>query len=291
MSVDRDLNSQEAASRAALDAVREFLGGPRLDGDGWTFDFGTHLESNWGAVYGGALAAGAVSVARTVVPERSPRALHLQIVRSVPSGVAYATAEVRHAGRTVATVEIDIYDARRKLAVIALATMVAPGAIATEFNDAAADPFRRSPRPVELTAGFTAPLHRSLQMLTDEKDGVFTGWVAENGRPSIDGALPPVGHITIPWDDLESTGPEAACLGADAMIAAPILYSYIPNGVIGPNPDLSLRFTTAAAQREVLTSGTMLSVQHGTVTIAIEVQAGDAQLAHGLATALLLPKR
>ena len=48
---------------------------------GWRFDFGEHLESNWGAVYGGALAAGAVAVARCAAPGRSPRSAHLRLVR------------------------------------------------------------------------------------------------------------------------------------------------------------------------------------------------------------------
>jgi len=61
-----------------------------------------------------------LAVARSAAPDRSPRSLHIQIVRSVPSGVAYATAEIRHAGRVVATVQVDMYDARRKLAVIAI---------------------------------------------------------------------------------------------------------------------------------------------------------------------------
>jgi len=42
--------------------------------------------------------------------------------------------------------------------------------------------------------------------------------------------------------------------------------------------------------RVVQTSGTVLSVQHGTATVAIEVQAGDQQLSQGLSTSLLLPK-
>jgi acyl-coenzyme A thioesterase PaaI-like protein len=72
------------------------------------------------------------------------------------------------------------------------------------------------------------------------------------------------------------------------MIAPPLMYSSIPNEVIGPNVDLTLRFTTAPARPEVLTAGTVLSVQNGTATVAIEVQAGENQLAHGLATSLLL---
>jgi hypothetical protein len=66
--------------------------------------------------------------------------------------------------------------------------------------------------------------------------------------------------------------------------------SFIPLEASGPNADLTLRFTTAPATRVVTAAAMMLSVQHGTATIGIEVQAG-AQLAHGLATSLLLPPR
>jgi acyl-coenzyme A thioesterase PaaI-like protein len=281
-------SQQEDVTRQVLRSVRDFLGGPTPANREWSFEYAEHLHSNWGAVYGGALAASTLAVARSAAPDRSPRSLHIQIVRSVPSGTAYATAEVRHAGRTVATVQVDLFDARRKLATTALITMVTPDALATDSHNTTANRFDRRPRPTELKSGFVAPVQQSLQMLTDEHDGTFVGWFADNGRSSIDGQAPPVGHVTLPWDNLESTGPEAACLGSDAMIATPLLYSSIPTEVIGPNPDLSLRFTTAPAQREVLTAGTMLSVQNGTATVALEVQAGDNQLAHGLATSLLL---
>jgi acyl-coenzyme A thioesterase PaaI-like protein len=280
-------NTQKDVTRAVLHSVHDFLGGPTQDGDEWCFEFGEHLHSNWGAVYGGALSASTLAVARAAAPDRSPRSLHVQMVRAVPSGVAYATAELRHAGRIVATVEVDMYDSRRKIAVIALVTMVTPDALAADFYDTAADQFSRQMRPLAIDPRFVAPVQQSLRMLTEE-DGAFVGSFAENVRRSFDGTASPVGHITVPWDDLRSTGPEAACLGADAMISAPLLYSSIPNEVGGPNPDLTLRFTTAPAQPEVLTAGTILSIQNGTATVALEVQAGDNQLAHGLATSLLL---
>ena len=117
---------QSDVTAAVLAAVSGFLGGPGPDGDEWYFDFGEHLESNWGAVYGGAIAAGTLAVARLVAPDGSHRSLHLQIVRSVPRGRAFATTRVRHMGRTVATVEVDLYDERRKLAATALLAMVSP---------------------------------------------------------------------------------------------------------------------------------------------------------------------
>jgi hypothetical protein len=73
--------------------------------------------------------------------------------------------------------------------------------------------------------------------------------------------MSPIGTITVPWDDLESTGPEVACLAADPMVGAAVIQTFVPVDVLGPNSDLSLRFTTAPATRVVQTSGTVLSVQ------------------------------
>ena len=282
---------QVEASSRAIAAVQDFLGGPRPESDGWAFDFQGHLESNWGAVYGGALAAGTLSIARAVAPERSPRSLHIQIVRSVAKGNVRATADVRHSGRTVGTVEIDVYDSRDKLAAIALVTMVTPGAVAAEIHDTAATPFRvsQSPQPPEYaTLGAAAPVIDALNLLAT-RDGQPVMLTADNVRSNVDGTGAFIGDCTTPWDDLEHTGPEAACLAADARIAAAVMRSSVPLEAIGPNADLTLRFTTAPATRVIQTSAVMLSVQHGTAMVSLELHAGDQQLAHGLATGLLLP--
>ncbi len=67
-----------------------------------------------------------------------------------------------------------------------------------------------------------------------------------------------MGRITVPWDDLELTGPEVACLAADLVVGAAVLKSGVPVEAFGPNADLSLRFTTAPAVRATETSGTVL---------------------------------
>ncbi len=284
--------SQEQVNQAVLAEVQDFLGGPTADGDGWSFAFGEHLESNWGAVYGGALAAATLALARAVAPDRSPRSLHLQIVRSVPSGAAYATARMRHAGRTVGTVEVDVFDPRRKLAAIALVTMVTPTAVASGYHDTSSVPFRVGAKPVPLGRdSFESPVTRALGMTPTDDDGNTVLLQMEDARLSVDGSVAPGLQITVPWENLELTGPEAACLAADAVVAAPVLESFVPDETVGPNADLSLRFTTAPATRVVLAAGSMVSAQHGTATVAIEVQAGDQQLAHGLSTSLLLPPR
>jgi acyl-coenzyme A thioesterase PaaI-like protein len=278
-------NGQPDVTRTVLECVHTFLDGPTAVGDGWRFEFGEHVGSNWGAVYGGAVAAAVLSVARCVVPERSPRSLHLQFIRAVPRGLAHAEATVRHTGRTVATVQVDLHDSRRKLAATALATMVAPDAVAADLHNTTATPFdiRTTPNPLPIKT----PIHESLRMIREENGLELRAW-GENVRPNVGGTKSPVGTITVPWDNLDSTGPEAACLAADPLVGMAVYWSGLPHEALGPNADLSLRFTTAPATRVLETSGTVLSVQHGTATVVIEVQAGNQQLAHGLSTALLL---
>lgn len=281
-------SSQEDATREVLGCVQDFLGGPKPAGDGWSFDFPGYLESFWGAVYGGGVAAGMLLVARAAVPDRSPRAIHVQLVRSVPSGRARATAAVRHAGRTVATVEVNLYDARDKIAAIALVTMVTPDAVAAQYSNMTAKPFEVTTAPLEAQPA-PSPFHEPLKMLRTI-DGVIHRAYDESRSPCVDGTPPTLSTLSAPWGSLDVTGPEVACLAADAVVGAPVLYSFIPAEALGPNPDLSLRFTTAPATRPVQTAGTLLSVQQGSATIGIEVQAGDQLLAHGLAT-VLLPRR
>jgi acyl-coenzyme A thioesterase PaaI-like protein len=283
---------QREVTAAVLASVCGFLGGPRPDGDDWRFEFGEHLGSNWGAVYGGALAAAALTVGRALAPERSPRSLHIQMIRSVPQGAAIARGRVRHSGRTIATVEVDLYDARQKLAAVALLTMVTPEGVARGLHDTTpAPPFRVVVSPDEPEAPtWLAPITEALDMVT-KRDGEVVRLTADNVRVSVDGSDVGISVCTVPWADLELTGPEAACLIADAGVALPVIQSSVPLENVGPNADLTLRFTTAPTTRVITAASTMLSVQHGTATVGIEVQTADDQLAHGLATSLLLPPR
>ncbi len=243
-------------------------------------------------MYGGALATGSLAIARTLAPTRSPRSPHIQIVRSVPTGPAYVTAELRHRGRTVGTVEVDLFDARRKLAAITLVTMVTPDAVPANLHNTAVAPafhVDSQPNPPEYSnLGGAAPIVETLDLL-GTLDGVPQMLTADNVRSSVDGSLAFVGDSTIPWEQLEHTGPEAACLTADARIGTAVMRSSVPLAAAGPNADLSLRFTTAPATRRIRTAATMLSLQHGTATVGLELHAGDQQLAHGLATSLLRP--
>ena len=96
---------------------------------------------------------------------------------------------------------------------------------------------------------------------------------ADNVRRSVDGSMAFIGECTLPWEGLEFTGPEAACLAADARIGPAIMRSSVPLDVIGPNVDLSLRFTTAPATRVIQAASMVLSIQHGTATVGLELHA------------------
>jgi hypothetical protein len=224
-------SSQQDVTSEVLRSVHDFLGGPTPDGDAWRFEFGEHLHSNRGAVYGGALAAATLTVARAAAPGRSPRSQHIQMIRSVSQGPAYATAAGRHSGRTVATVEVDLFDARDKLAAIALVTMVTPDALAVDYHDTTASPFALLLTRYEFEV--TAPLQQTLNMLR-ERDGHGHRAFGQNVRRNVDGTMSPVGIITVPWNELELTGPEVGCLGADAIVNAALMGTFVPLEVLGP---------------------------------------------------------
>jgi hypothetical protein len=183
----------------------------------------------------------------------------------------------------VSTVEVEMFDARGKLAVVALVTMITPGAVASEVHDTTA--------PVLTTEDFPLVADAWTPAVTQELEMVGTGFFVDNMRPSIDGTRAVGLSMTVPWPPSEVAGPEAACLVADAAIGGPLTQAFGFDGVAGPNADLTLRFTTASATRRISGIATMLSIQHGTATVGIDVLAGDQQLAHGLATSLLLPPR
>lgn len=223
--------AQPDVTAAALSAVRDFLGGPHNDGDQWVFEFGDHLHSNWEAVYGGAIAAGALAVARATLPEQSPRSIHVQMVRSLPSGPAHATAEVRHAGRVVGTVEVAMFDARRKLAALSVVTMVTPGAVASAFHNVAATPpieTVEAPFSDGISQEWMPPITKALRLGNWDGDVAKGQFVSLNYRLSVDGTDAGASFCTVPWDNLDDTGPEAACLLANSLVTGQIVLSHTP---------------------------------------------------------------
>lgn len=280
------MQDQQAVNEAAVGAVRDFLGGPSASGDSWVFELGTHLASNWGAVYGGATAAAAVALGRLAAPDRAPRGLHLQMVRSMPFGTATGTVRVRHSGRVVTTVEIELHDERQKLAAVGLITSVVPDALAQGYRNATAPPFdlRKSPSPWDPPDDTEfAGIATALQM-----DPYRVA--VENHPPSITGDAAQGLEMRAPWKDVRTTGPELACLIADSMNGAPLWHAQAHLGVVVfPNTDLTLRFASPDGDERVSASGRIVAVEQGTATVSIDVQAAGHWLAHGHSTSVLMP--
>jgi hypothetical protein len=283
------MDDQRAVNEAAVAAVRDFIGGPRPNGDDWTFDLGEHLSSNWGAVYGGATAAAVVTLARLAAPESSPRGLHLQMVRSLPCGAASGIARIRHGGRVVTTIEVELFDSRQKLAAVGLVTSVRPGALAQEYSNCEAPPFElrdEEPRAWDLDSGYSgtqAPIVSEIKINQNR--------IAVTNIPRGVTGDPALGlRIESPWDDVATTGPELACLIADAANGPTISYALDRLGPVAfPNTDLTLRFASAVGADTVWASGTLVAIAQGTTTVSIDVQAEGRWLAHGLSTSVLLP--
>jgi hypothetical protein len=181
-------------------------------------------------------------------------------------------------------VEVDVVDSRDKLAAIALITMIDPASVDATLHDTSVADQVIGSNPVDPEGEeHVAPIGHVLH--TFRPDLYFV----ENGAYGIGGHPPYLLFATVPWDDLAATGPEAACLIADMANGVPIFAQYHDMNVAYPNTDLSLRFTTAPATREITATGTLVSIQEGTATTAIQVRGGDQQLAHGLSASLLMP--
>jgi acyl-coenzyme A thioesterase PaaI-like protein len=198
----------------------------------------------------------------------------MQMVRSLPFGPAVGIARVRHSGRVVTTIEVELFDAREKLAAVGLVTSVLP------------PPFelRKEPSPWDLDT--SAELSRIGDVLELDPGRI----VATNVPGSITGDAANCVEMKAPWEDTATTGPELACLVADTVNGAPLWHGQSTLGVaVFPNTDLTLRFASPTGADPVFATGRLVAVEQGTTTVAIDVQAGGHWLAHGHSTSVLIP--
>lgn len=269
------------------DTVQEFLGGPHAVNSGWRFDFGEHLASAWGGTYGGALAAGCVALARRAAPGRSPRSLHMQLMRKVPLGVVSAHVRQLYAGRTVTTVQVQVLDGRDRVAVQSEVTLVDTQALARQETYVTAPAIRVVAEPrSDRHPNVASPVARVLGLKPMD-------WLrTPDLPPAITGNDSYVGVGRAPWSDQTRTGPELACVMADVCNGGAIVHGLPPGAEYRyafPNTDLSLRFSALPGAAEVTGVGTLLCVHEGTTIVGIRVQTEAGQLAHGLSGSILAP--
>ena len=93
--------------------------------------------------------------------------------------------------------------------------------------------------------------------------------------------------VRVPWDD-DGHSAEAACMAGDMAVGAP-LGNGAPRGVGTPNPDISLRFCGEVTTPVIVGLGRWERSANGVAMVSVEVWSGDALVAIGISTALLLP--
>jgi acyl-coenzyme A thioesterase PaaI-like protein len=260
----------------AVSTATSFLGGePASDGT-WRFSMGRELYGAFGGVFGGAVAAASLLAARSTAPDRQSVALDCRFVRSLPAGEARAVPSIVHEGRTLSCISIDVLDGRGRIATRATVSLVDPAVLepldhagasvaAPGTGASGGSPWRRPP-------GVDAPIIDTLEPRLVGRDdrGIATA-------------------IRVPWEDSDA-GAEAACLVADLCVGPPVAAAFPDRWIPHPNPDLSLRFSSARLDEPVAVGvGRLERIAAGLASVRIEVWSGAELAAVGVSSSLLLP--
>jgi hypothetical protein len=243
---------------SAVTAIEDLLG---FDGDG--FAFGCDLHGAFGGVFGGVLAASVLLAARPAAPARVPSGLDCRFLRGVSAGRSTATVTPVHGGRTVSCVRVDLHDERGRLTTTGTVSFVDPGALRPLSVDPAAGPSPRW-RPWRTPEGVRAPI---VERLRPEVGAAGAGAIAT--------------RVDVPWTGHRE---EAACVAADLSVGPPVAAACEGTWSPHPNPDLSLRFTAAAADGTVTSVARLAALAGGVAAVAL-----DVGFAVGVATSVVLP--
>ena len=253
-----------------MTTFEEFLGAKPGDDGSWRFQIGRELHGAFGGAFGGVVAAAAVMTARSVADGRRPAALDIRFLRSLPAGAAIATPTVLHAGRTLACVSVDIKTEDERLAARATVSLVADDALAPVNGDE-----DRRPLP-SYDEGRSWP--RIGAPIIEALDPRTVPW-SDRGEAVA---------LQVPWEDVQQTSAEAACLPGDMCVGPPVVFAPVAAGLAHPNPDLSLRFAAPITSLDVIGVGRLERVQGGLATVGIEVWSDGGLVAAGVSTSTLL---
>jgi len=248
----------------------EFLQAQPGEDGTWRFEIGRELHGAFGGAFGGLVAAAAIMAARPTAPGRTPTALDIRFLRSLPAGAATATPTVLHSGRTLACVSVDLCSHDGRLAARATVSFVNGDALApvnTEETETTLPGYDTgTPWPP-----IGAPIIETLQPRT-------VPWP----EPSHAVAL------RVPWDDIDQTWAEAICVPGDMCVGPPVVFAPEAKGLAHPNPDLSLRFAAPITSQEVIGVGSLERVHAGLATTRVEVWSSAGLAAVGVSTSTLL---
>jgi acyl-coenzyme A thioesterase PaaI-like protein len=252
-----------------MPTLHEFLHARQQENSGWSFTVPASLHGAFGGAFGGVVASCTLVAARATAPGRTPNALDIRFLRGLPAGDAVASATVLHAGRSLTNVAVDLSDASGRACARATISLVDP-AVLHPFEQAQAMP--RGWDGYEDATSFPA-----VAPIVSVIDPRFVGRAEANIATAI----------RIPWDDPGHSA-EACCMAGDMAVGAP-LGGTAPRGVGTPNPDISLRFCGEVTTPVAVGVGRWERSANGVAMVGVEVWSGDALVAIGVSTALLLP--
>ena len=249
--------------------------------DVWHLHMPSEIHGAFGGVTGGALAAAAIALGRTVEPNRVAAGLDIHFLRGLSTTQAKANVTTLSSGRSITILRVEFSDESDKPTTEARVVFAAPESLRTDIQATNSDSGLLGPPPPGLCA--------------DAKP-----WRKPEGVevPIIDTASPRAARvgasiatmITVPWD-MNGDGSEGACLAADLSVGPPV-DAVMPKGawVPHPNPDLSLRFSGPADNGDLVAIAICREVSGGLATVETEVWQQQSLVAKGLSTSLLLSK-
>lgn len=265
----------------AKDAA-EFLGFEPGAGEAdCRFAMGRDLHGAFGGVFGGAITAASVHAARRAMPGWRPFAVHTAYLRALAAPTCTAVAEVVRAGRTVATVQVDLVDEGSERASRSVVSLAGADAL----------------HPIDRLGVLSAP---ELKAWDEAHEVVIPGHVQAGCMATLAPrhlGRPGGGYgwgIRVPWE-ADGDAAEAACLVGDLCVGTPVAVAMADDPVPCPNPDLSLRFTGRAAGDVVVGVSRLGRIDAGYSGTTVEVwtldpvgDGGSQLLGLGLSSAVLL---
>ncbi len=247
----------------------------------WHLRMPAEIRGAFGGVTGGALAAAAIALGRTVEPNRIAAGLDIHFLRGLSTTQATAQVTTLSSGRSITILRVEFSDDSGTPTTEARVVFAAPESLRTDIQAANRDSGLLGPPPSDLSEN-SKPWRKP--------EGVEV--------PIIDTARPRASRVgasiatlvTAPWETT-ADGSEGACLAADLSVGPPV-DAVLPRGtwVPHPNPDLSLRFSGPATRQDLVAIAICREISGGLATVETEVWQEQSLVAKGLSTSLLLSR-
>ena len=180
--------------------------------DSWELQLPQQIHGAFGGVTGGALAAAAIALGRTLAPDRVATGIDIHFLRGLSTTEAVVKVTALSSGRSLTIVRVEFTDASGRSTTEARVGFAAPEMLRTDIESAGNSEGLMGPPPLDL-ASSAKPWRKP--------EGVEV--------PIIDTAAPRAARVgsaiatlvTIPWEAVDD-GSEGACLAADLSVGPQI---------------------------------------------------------------------